>query len=66
MTDKVKMVLAGFVRLSEEEKVEFMREVGKYSTSTSFEKGNMSEQLRSDVKRVLGPTSSGTCACCGR
>ena len=66
MTDKVKVVLAGFTKLSAAEKAEFMQEVGKYSVSTDFQKGQFNEQLRNDVKRVLGPTSSDVCTCCGR
>jgi hypothetical protein len=66
MTDNIKFVLAGYAKLTPEEKREFVQEINSYSTKTEFQKSEMNEQLRGDVKRILGPTSSGACSCCGR
>ena len=66
MTNKVKIVLKGFLDLSESEKRDFIGELKRYSDKGTLEKGIMHEQLGGDVKRILGPTSSDFCHCCGR
>lgn len=66
MTTKVEIVLNGFAKLSGEEKNEFIRELNSYLKETEFQKSQLNERFNSDVKRVLGPTSSAICPCCGR
>lgn len=66
MTDKVKIVLKGFSELTETEKQEFIEEVRKYINKNYIEKGIMNENLGDDVRRILGPTSSNHCPCCGK
>ena len=66
MTDKVKIVLNGYAHLSESEKTEFIREINDYINKSDFQKGQLNEKLSGEVKRVLGPTSSAICSCCGR
>lgn len=66
MTDKVKVVMNGFAQLNEAEKAELIKEITSYLQSTDFQKGQLNERFFSDVKRVLGPTSSAICSCCGR
>ncbi|HUX59546.1 MAG TPA: hypothetical protein VMV77_21415 [Bacteroidales bacterium] len=66
MTNKVKIVLKGFVELTDVEKKEFLDEIKKYLDKNTIEKGIMNESLGDDVKRILGPTSTNHCPCCGK
>lgn len=66
MTNKAKIVLKGFLDLSESEKEDFLNELKKYLNKDRIEKGLMNEQLGDEVRRILGPTSSDNCPCCGR
>lgn len=66
MTNKVEIVFKGFIELTETEKQEFLEEVRKYMGKSYFEKGRIDEDINTNVRRILGPTSSAHCPCCGR
>ena len=65
MTDKQKVVLKGLLELSLEERNEVIKEAQTYLTKSFSERLNVNEALNK-ASRVLGPTSSNTCPCCGR
>ncbi|WP_367864384.1 hypothetical protein [Pedobacter sp. WC2423] len=65
MTDKQKLVMKGLLELSESERQEIIRESQNFKTKTFSEKRSLNESLEK-AQRTIGPTSNGSCLCCGR
>ncbi|MDF2532199.1 MAG: hypothetical protein K0Q65_1780 [Clostridia bacterium] len=65
MKEKVKVVIKGFINLTQEERQEFIAEVNKFINGTSMEKTAFQKSLNESYSIDLGPTSGG-CPCCGK
>ena len=66
MTNKAKAVFKGFTELNSMEQKSVLEEIRMYLDQSEIKKGEINERLSNDVKRVLGPTSSDFCPCCGK
>lgn len=66
MNDKIKVVMNGYVSLSDSDRSEFKRLIKEYDEKGEFGKLNERTHLNSEIKRIVGPTSSNACTCCGR
>lgn len=66
MTNKVKIVVKGFIELSDTEKKDFIDEIKKYIGKNIHEQIKLRKSFSGDVKRILGPTSMDNCPCCGK
>ena len=65
MTEKAKKVVVGYLQLTETEKKEVRDFVQSFENLGYFEKGERSGKLLNE-SRIMGPTSSGGCPCCGK
>lgn len=65
MNDKIRIVLAGYLNLDENEKINFLKEVIKEQEKKDTDV-KLNEDYRESVKRILGPLSTVNCTCCGR
>ena len=58
-------VIAGFMRLKEDEQQEVIGEINNYIKQSYIKKRNLRESFEKTAGIVLGPTGGG-CPCCGR
>ncbi|MBI3799362.1 MAG: hypothetical protein HY268_20650 [Deltaproteobacteria bacterium] len=66
MTDRTKLVLAGWANLSEAEREEFEREIRRYQQGAPLQKSNIQKNWINEAARVsLGPVGR-FCPCCGK
>jgi len=66
MTDRAKLVLAGFVKLSSDDQAEVIDELNRYIQARGTIKKSIQEGFEREAGRVcLGPVTQG-CPCCGR
>ena len=66
MSQPLDRVIAGFMRIKEDEQQEVIREINNYIKQSYLEKRNLRESFEKAAKIVLGPTGGGGCPCCGR
>lgn len=66
MNDKTKRVVAGWLKLSESERVDFQREISRVINAPSWQERSIREEITNIVTRVsTGPYGEG-CPCCGK
>ena len=66
MTNKGKLVLNDYMNLSDEDKKEVKALIQSYENKDGSGQTSERRQLNEEIKRVVGPTSSGYCSQCGR
>lgn len=67
MSQSTDFVTAGFMKLSESEQQEVIRQINNYLEQGSVMKKSLTESFESRVRAaVLGPKNPGGCPCCGR
>ncbi|WP_316827832.1 hypothetical protein [Pedobacter miscanthi] len=66
MNDKIKLVMNGYVSLTDSEKLELKNLIKEYDNKGGLEQLYENRNLDGEVKRIVGPTSSNACTCCGR
>lgn len=66
MTDRTKLVLEGFIKLTNAEKEELIRQINDYNKKSSYGQESFKESVQKSLDSiVLGPLGS-KCPCCGR
>jgi hypothetical protein len=65
MTDAAKKVLAGFVRISADDKKEVLDEINRYYQGNEVTRNNLQESWTKAAGVWSGPVSVG-CPCCGK
>ena len=66
MSLKADKVKAGYVDLTETEKVEIRNFIMQYDLSGLNEQRNLSDRILTATNKSLGPKSENSCPCCGR
>lgn len=64
MSKQADLVLAGFIRLTEEEQQQVKDRIDDYLRASKAKKIILNETILSKVN--LGPLSQGGCPCCGK
>lgn len=66
MNEKVKVVLGGYLNLSDTEKRLFIDAIREYDNKDVWKQREILEEVRGDVHKIaLGPLSE-PCPCCGK
>lgn len=65
-SEKVSIVLRGFINLSIDEKNEFLAEVGNYIKAEESKKKTLKEGVDKKACYSLGPLKQSGCPCCGK
>ena len=63
MNEQIAKVLRGFIKLSENEKREFVEEFNRYRNASSLDKPNIEKRI--EERASIGPKNT-ICTCCGR
>jgi hypothetical protein len=66
MTNKTRLVLQDYMALSTEESAELRSLIQLHESKGTIEKLADRGRFNEEVKRIMGPTSSGVCLTCGR
>jgi hypothetical protein len=68
VNEKTRKVFAGWLNLSETERIDFDSEVAKYKQGSSTTKDSIRESVRKSgsTRMETGPLGPGGCPCCGR
>lgn len=63
MTDRSKLLVKGFIALTESEQAEILKTLREYSTGSTIQKNTIQESVASVT---TGPLGSGRCPLCGK
>lgn len=66
MTNQATLVLNGYMKISMQERTEVRNAIEQFERNDNSEKIRRRDSLNEQVKRIMGPTSSGYCSACGR
>lgn len=59
-------VIAGFIRLTVDERSDVLKTINNYMEKDYFERQKLKESFEKTAGIVLGPIGGGDCPCCGR
>ena len=66
MSDKTIVVLNGYLKLTDEERQEFIDAVNNFHKKSYIGRVDFVENVQKSQRMVLGPLSSTACPCCGK